>query len=284
MAEDRPDSARVRASPAASAGRNAAGLLALGVRVRLEADGPGRLCALLDRVPPDWIDGETRAPADCRLRWHSPTLPRPQRLLLDDDVVVTACRPEDLLDRFEHELLAAVAARTRRVVLHAGAVVHRGRAVLLPGRSFCGKSTLVHALAAAGATYYSDDVAPIDGRGRVCAVPKRLALRRGARHAASVDASDLGWHQSCPPRPVALIVLARYRPGVAFLPRRLSPGQATLALFRHTVSAQAAPERAFRVLAALAAGGPVLAGDRGGATGTAAAILEMMNKDGANDA
>ncbi len=256
--------------------------MALGVRVRIAADSDSGLDALLDRVPCSWIDGGGQPPfADCRLRWagacprgHPREQPCCNCLLLDGKVVVTARRPSDLLDRFEHELLAAVAARTRLVVLHAGAVVYRGRAFLLPGRSFCGKSTLVHALVAAGATYYSDDLAPIDARGLVHAVPKRLALRQ-RRHSSTVDAGDLGWHPSCRPRPVGSVVLVRYRPAAAFVPRRLSPAEGTLALFRHTISARAAPERSLRVLAELATTTPVLAGDRGAAAEAAAAILRV---------
>ncbi len=261
--------------------------LALGVRVRLEADSPRRLDALLDRVPCGWTGDPPRsATADCRLRWTGPGTRRgteetpsrrPQRLLLDGKTVVTARRPDDLLDRFEHELLAAIVARTRRVVLHAGVVVYRRRAVLLPGRSFCGKSTLVQALVTAGGSYYSDDLAPIDQWGRVHAVPKRLALRQGARHASTVEAEELGWRPGCPPRPVGLIVLCRYRPAATFAPCHLSPGKGTLALFRHTVSAEAAPERAFRVLTGLASKVPVLVTDRGRAADTAPAILSRLS-------
>ncbi len=256
-----------------------ASLSALGVRVRLAADDPGRLEALLDRVPRGWIDGAAVTPApDCRLRWTRQDPGAPSRLFLDGRAVVTASRSRDLLDRFEHELTAAVAARTRLVVLHAGVVVHRGKAILLPGRSFAGKSTLVHALVAAGATYYSDDLAPLDAEARVHAVPKRLALRRAARRAATVDASRLGWDPTCRPRPVSLVLIARYRPSAAFAPRRLSPGRGALALFGHAITAEAAPESAFRTLAGLAARAPILAADRGEAAASAAAILAAAER------
>src|SRR5687768_17180193 len=71
----------------------------------------------------------------------------------------TANRAEALA-ALENALQATVAAHARgRVFVHAGVVGWRGRAIVLPGRSFAGKSTLVRALLAAGATYYSDEFA-----------------------------------------------------------------------------------------------------------------------------
>src|SRR5215213_192989 len=50
----------------------------------------------------------------------------------------------------------AEAAR-RKVFVHAGVVGWQGRAVVIPGRCFTGKTTLVAELVRAGATYYSDE-------------------------------------------------------------------------------------------------------------------------------
>jgi len=41
---------------------------------------------------------------------------------------------------------------TERIFVHAGAVAHNGRLIVIPGMSFSGKSTLVAALVRAGAT------------------------------------------------------------------------------------------------------------------------------------
>ena len=61
-----------------------------------------------------------------------------------------------------------LAERARnRIFIHAGVVGWQGRAIVIPGRSFSGKSTLVAALLQAGATYYSDEFAVLDGRGYV---------------------------------------------------------------------------------------------------------------------
>src|SRR5262249_53029615 len=60
----------------------------------------------------------------------------------------------------------------QHVFVHAGVVGYGGRAILLPGRSFSGKTTLVAELARAGAEYYSDEYAVLDSAGAVHAYPR----------------------------------------------------------------------------------------------------------------
>jgi hypothetical protein len=66
----------------------------------------------------------------------------------------------DLLERFGSTISLDVAeASPLRTFVHAGIVAWGKAAVLIPGRSFSGKTTLVAELARAGATYYSDEFA-----------------------------------------------------------------------------------------------------------------------------
>ena len=65
------------------------------------------------------------------------------------------------------------------VFLHAGVVAWEDRALLLPGQSHAGKSTLVAELVRAGATYYSDEFALLDSQGRVHRIYTRdIRMRR----------------------------------------------------------------------------------------------------------
>ncbi len=64
--------------------------------------------------------------------------------------------------------------------MHAGVVGWRGRAILIPGRSGTGKTSLVAALVEQGAVYYSDDYAPIDADGRVRSYARAPSVRRPA--------------------------------------------------------------------------------------------------------
>ncbi len=54
-----------------------------------------------------------------------------------------------------------------QVFIHAGVVEWKGKAIVIPGRSHAGKTTLVAELLRAGATYYSDEFAVLESDGRV---------------------------------------------------------------------------------------------------------------------
>ncbi len=68
---------------------------------------------------------------------------------------------------------------TEFTLFHAGAVVYRGRTVLLPGASGSGKSTAVATLAMSGGEFYSDEIAVIDSSGRLCPYPRLIGLKQG---------------------------------------------------------------------------------------------------------
>jgi len=173
------------------------------------------------------------------------------------------------------QLYVAEAAR-RRVFVHAGAVGWCGRAIVLPGRSFSGKTTLVAALLQAGATYYSDEYAVFDGHGRVHPYPTLLSIRQGSAHPHKCPPEALGGRPGVKPLPVGLVVVCAYRPGARWQPRVLSPGRAVLALLANTISARRQPQRALATLQQVVCHATVLQGRRGEATEVAAALLEKM--------
>ena len=67
----------------------------------------------------------------------------------------------------------------RFTAVHAGVVEFAGRALLLPGGTHTGKSSLVAELLRRGAVYFSDEYALIDAQGRAHAYPRPLLLRNG---------------------------------------------------------------------------------------------------------
>jgi hypothetical protein len=108
--------------------------------------------------------------------------------------------------------------------VHAGVVGWRDHAILVPGRSMTGKSTLVAALVRLGARYYSDEYAVLDLRGRVHPYPRRLSIREEGRlWRRRCCAVELGSRSGIKPLPVGLIAITSYKAGARWRPRSLSP-------------------------------------------------------------
>lgn len=184
---------------------------------------------------------------------------------------------DNVLQLFESDLQLYVAeAAPRRVFVHAGVVGWRGRAILIPGRSFSGKTTLVAELVRAGATYYSDEYAVLDQRGRVHPYARRLGIRRDGLEVERRTVELLGGSRGFKPLPVGLVVVTNYRPGARWRPRSLSAGQGALALLDNTVSIQRQPEIVFPVLKQIASEAPIIRSVRGEAEHVVDSILATL--------
>lgn len=185
---------------------------------------------------------------------------------------------EKVLQLFESDLQLYIAERARgRVFIHAGAVGWQGRAILIPGRSLSGKSTLVAELVKAGATYYSDEYAVLDARGRVHPYPRWLGFRHdGDASSQRVPVEWLGGVMGSRPLPVGLVVVTTYKQSARWRPRRLSAGKGALELLDNTVSIQRKPEAALPVLSRVASEAAILKGARGEAKEAAELILSKM--------
>lgn len=187
---------------------------------------------------------------------------------------------EELFQSLENELQLFVAEFAKnRVFVHAGVVGWKGRALMIPGRTLAGKSTLVAELLRAGATYYSDEYAVLDGRGYVHAFPRLLSLRQAnGERPRRVSAEELGSSTGVQPLPVGVVALAKYLPGSAWRPRSVSPGTAILELLDHTIPAQRAPEKALTTLKRLAPRARTLKSTRGEAKEMALDILRELER------
>jgi hypothetical protein len=165
--------------------------------------------------------------------------------------------------------------------VHAGVVGWRGRAILVPGRSRSGKTTLVAELVKAGAEYYSDEFAVLDRHGLVHPFPKPLSVRGEGGcdlHAQRRSAEDLGGVCGHDPLKIGLVVLAEYRRGADWQPRRLSAGRAVLEMLAHTVPARLRPEDSLVALGRAVEGASVLAGERGEAQELATRLLCQIDR------
>ena len=156
----------------------------------------------------------------------------------------------EVLETLESSLRLLVAEHARtKVFVHAGVVGWNGHAIVIPGSSYSGKSTLVSELVRAGATYYSDEYAVLDARGRVHPFVKPLSIREGEDgRQTHMPIETIGGVSGTKPLPVGCVLVTRYRPGAPWRPRPLSPGRAMLSLLAHTVPARNKPRAVFDVL------------------------------------
>ena len=148
--------------------------------------------------------------------------------------------------------------------IHAGVVAYGGRTMILPGRSFAGKTMLVAALVRAGATYYSDEFAVIDERGLVHPYAKPPSVRAGDDgRQTDHPLESLGWAAGSEPLPAGAIVVTSYRPGAEWRPRRLTAGEGAMALLANTVPARERPAQVMRTLSRAAADAVAIESERG---------------------
>jgi hypothetical protein len=263
----------------------AAGLAftAYGVRIGIRVNDPGVLPRVGAHLPPGWR-ATPSAPVEylfSLLVGGAGSRPNVRRFSLLYGNVSRLARSMDLDAIFEalesHLQLYIAETARRRVFVHAGVVGWRGRAIIVPGRSHSGKSTLVAAMVRAGAAYYSDEYAVLDAKGRVHPYPKPLSLRdRGTGKAMRCRVEALGGTAGAQPLPVGLVLVSTYKPGATWRPRRITAGHGVLDLLANTVSARRQPAFALAALQQAVAQATMLKGGRGEADEIAPLLLRYL--------
>jgi hypothetical protein len=252
---------------------------AYGVPFEVRSNRPDVLAKVLPFLPMGTKPSSRKA-ADrvYDLRFHDPRYSQQHVLYRNRRAIVRTTDEETLFDRFESAVTTYVAdLAPNRVFVHAGVVAVNGRAVLLPGRSMAGKSTLVSELLRAGATFYSDEFAVLDAKGRVHPYARALQIREGGDwRQTRRPAQYFGAVAGEKPLPVGLIALTRYKVGAHWLPKQLSPGMAVFEMLRHTACARRYPERALDTLRQAVAKALVLQGPRGEVRETVASLLAAL--------
>lgn len=242
-----------------------------GARLAIEASEEALLDSLLTELPAGWVRESGAVAGEWRFRVH-----REQGLFRTIDGAGREAICEDM-----REVRRALGEELRRSVghhapgltfVHAGVVALDGAAMVLPGHSFAGKSTLVGALVRAGAEFYSDEYAIFDRSGRVTQYREPL-IRRDPDARRETEVAAQGPDR---PLPVKLVVVTAYRRGAVWEPRRGTRADGILALAGHAIAARERPAETLAVLSRAVAGATVLAGERGEVEETAAALLATL--------
>ena len=247
---------------------------AFGVPFEVTTDDRRLLSAVRARFPPGWRD-TVRSPEVVLSLAHEAGSPG-MAVRVEGRLAAHELTHAQALDVLESELQLSVARLARpQVFVHAGVVAVDGRAILVPGRSGAGKTTLVRALVAAGASYYSDEYAVLDPEGHVHPYPRRpsVRVRGGAKERHPVPRS-----RGRGAVPVGLVVETRYRLEARWAPVTLSPGEIVLALLANTVPARERPAEVLAVLTRAAGSARGIRSDRGAAARTARALIALARE------
>ena len=258
---------------------------ACGLRLGVRVNDPRLLDQVIERLPPGWKAAESPyvEMLFSLLAGGDSARANVRRFNLVYFDAARLARTTDLaeaLEALEQGLDFYVSAQARRrVFVHAGVVASGGKAIVIPGKRNSGKTTLVAELVRQGATYYSDEHAVLDAKGRVHPYAKPLGIysKSGARIRTPV--TDLGGTAGVKPLPVGLVVESEYRDGGRWRAHELSPGNGVLALLAHTISARRQPEATLATLQQVVSGARFLKSVRGEARETASAILRELNSD-----
>ncbi len=256
------------------------GFIAYGVPFHLCADSESVLQAMLSVLP--FGTATARISASSAAAFTLATPRDGSRFKLSRDAL-TIAHGDDLdaaLALLGQELLLHVGVHAPdRIFVHAGVVSLRGRALLLPGFSCAGKTTLVAELIQRGATYYSDDYALLDARGMVHPYARDLQVREPGRSARKkIAAADLNGKTASEPGAVALVVFTEFVEGAAWHPEPLSPGLAALEMLRHAIAARQRPAQSMAAIERVMSSATAWRSPRGEASLAAESLLRLLTR------
>ncbi len=258
-----------------------------GLKIGIRTRDPAVLDSLISRIPDGWVPLET-AVVDRLYSVVSPTTARGnvrQLCVLYGDLGVLSrtARIEQLIEAFEADLDLYIASNTQhRLFVHAGAVQWNDRAIVIPGRSRTGKTTLVAEFLKRGAAYYSDDFISIDADGCLHPYPRPLSVRRVNGTATRVFPEELG---SAPaqPRPISFVFATAYAEGASWNAQPISRGQGVLSLLENTPSARKHPAFAIETLRRAVLNAEVCKGHRGESEEALIEIQRILDRGGSGE-
>ena len=254
---------------------------AFGLRVGIRVLDPQLLNSLISRVP-----------GHCRLlnsaevdRLYSVVTPavirrnvRPMYFLYGDHGRLSRTeRFEELLDSFESDLDFYISANSPETLfIHAGAVRWKEHAILIPGRSRSGKTSLVAEFLRAGASYYSDDLAIVDRSGYLHPYPRPLSVRIADDASRRVRPEDLGAKSAKSGR-ISVVLFTEYVASASWCPSRITHGEGMLRLLQNVPSARKQPALVIDVLGNAIKNAEVQASYRGEKEQTVNSVLNYLD-------
>ncbi len=192
------------------------------------------------------------------------------QVALEDSAVNLAVAAIKALDDHVVQRLTTLRA------VHAGAILFSDRAMLIPGSTHAGKSSLVAELLRRGASYLSDEYALIDEEGHVHPYPRPLLLRNGRPRQVPVLPGDLNASFARGRAAVGWVLSLEYEAANTWNIQSVSQGEAVMILLRNTPHPlQESPSMTDVFLRAVARAS-CYCGQRGDAVQAVDAILKLV--------
>ena len=199
-------------------------------------------------------------------------------LSVNDVVLAAASQAIRLVPDVIRVLDEAVIQRlTTLRAVHAGVVVWGERALLLPGVSHAGKSSLVAEVLRRGATYFSDEYALIDAEGQVHPYPRPLLVRNGGPAQLPMLPEECNAAVGDAPAPIGWILALQYLPDATWSVSPTSQSEALLNLLRNTPHILADSPDMVGAFQRAVAGAVCYAGHRADAVHAAGQILQLIS-------
>jgi hypothetical protein len=162
--------------------------------------------------------------------------------------------------------------------IHAGVVGVGGLAIVAPGSSHSGKTTLVAELVRAGALYYSDEYAVVDSIGMIHPYAKPLSVRVKGKDHLGVPVAVPDTQTAAEPIRAGLIVVTNYEADTKWRPTTLTGGEGALALLAHTVAARPRPRQSLAAASQLSRDALVISGARGESDEIAQLLIDAVSQ------
>jgi len=256
--------------------------VSFGVTVKIESNFPELLAEAM-AVAQTSLLGNIKAvrskTADVTFRLEQRG-PQSYRLHLNGEPVSSGRSRWKFVKFFEALLRATVGEwAPEHVVLHAGVVGWKGKAIVMPADSFKGKSTITAELVRRGAAYYSDDFAILDKNGRVHAFPRMISMRDEKYRPYLLHPESLGGRRDEKPISVGLVLFTEYKKEAKWRPRVSTGGQGVLDMIPYALSFRRNPEFCLRVLNLVAGRAIIASSPRGTAEEFSQLILDYVDKN-----
>ncbi len=193
--------------------------------------------------------------------------------------VITRIKREDALESLGSAIRLTVAEfAVGRVFLHAGVVSWKNKAIVIPGKSFSGKTSLTAALVKRGAIYYSDEYAVLDEQGFVHPFPKTLSIRGVIDDYRQVEypVEELGGIVGAEKTRIGMVLITRYKPFAKWNPKILTPAKGTMEIVKDTIPIRYNPEFTLKVLNQVANRAVIVKSTRGDVSKSADSILNFF--------